>query len=165
MTKLGYKQTPEHIDRRISSMMSHPGASERRRQTMRETNRTMDRYGEKNPFFGRHHSEKTRRILAKKSAQQYVRGGDFSNTLELALRRFLIEAGFEFEEQVQFDRCVVDAWVPEYGLVFEADGEAWHAYNERQRPGYYRRREWFLKQQSKIIAIIHLTEEDLAPWR
>lgn len=108
-----------------------------------------------------------RRKQAKITAQMHANNlfGRHPNTLELALRRLLTEAGFSFEEQVPFDRCTVDAWVPEYGLAFEADGTFWHTYNENKNPGRYKRRDAFLLRSSEVNAVIRLTESDLAPWR
>lgn len=122
--------------------------------------------GRRNGFYGKRHTEETKRLIAEKTANQHAKGvfSRWPNGLELALRRMLNEVGFVFREQVQFERCTVDAWVPGYGLVFEADGTAWHQYNAKQRPGYYQRRDWFLEQQPEIKAVIHLSEEDLAPW-
>ena len=129
-------------------------------------NRDNPMFGKSNPFYGKKHSKKTKRLIAENTARQHAEEvfDVWPNRLELALRRLLTEANFTFTEQVQFGRCVVDAWISEYGLVFEADGEAWHTYNEQQNPGYHRRREWFLKQQPEIKAIVHLSEEDLSPW-
>ena len=77
----------------------------------------------------------------------------------MALRKLLSEAGFKFEEQKQFDRCTVDAWVPSHGLIFEADGRVWHAFNEAKNPGYHYRRDKFLLSYSKVRDVIHLTDD------
>ena len=74
-------------------------------------------------------SIRTRTKIAEGVARARANGAyqqDGPTDLELALRKLLQTAGFEFEEQVHFGRYVVDAWVLSYRLVFEADGHPWH---------------------------------------
>jgi very-short-patch-repair endonuclease len=81
------------------------------------------------------------------------------NGLELALHRLLCGAGFEFDEQIRFGRYVVDVWVPSHGLVFEADGVFWHRDKEREAG-----RDAYLMERG-VVAVVHLTDDDLEPWR
>jgi very-short-patch-repair endonuclease len=75
--------------------------------------------------------------------------------LERNLSRLLSESGLQFEEQVRFGRHVVDAWVPERALVFEADGAYWHQDKEREA-----QRDAYLIERG-ALAVVHLTDEDL----
>lgn len=49
-----------------------------------------------------------------------------ATAIERILTVFLVNAGFRVEPQRQFGRAVVDAYLPEYHLAFEADGVYWH---------------------------------------
>ena len=105
---------------------------------------------------GWHHSPETRRKQAKETARYISQYPSPKTSLEHALARLLTEAGFEFEEQKKFGRCVVDAYDPENGLVWEADGTYWH-----QDKNYEVKRDSYLLSQG-VAAVIHLTEKDLA---
>ncbi len=81
-------------------------------------------------------------------------------SLEFALQMLLESAGLEFEAQVQFGTCVVDAWVPSHGLVFEADGMFWYHHQDKAREA---RRDAYLMRQG-VTAVVHLVDEDLESW-
>ena len=82
--------------------------------------------------------------------------------LERALEKLLGEYPTVIREQ-WFGRYRVDAYLPEYNLIFEADGSYWHRRKEDQDPGYHQRRdEYIMKRFGKVV--IHLTPGDLAPW-
>jgi len=51
--------------------------------------------------------------------------GQFTD-LEKKLYALLDEAGTEYTAQQPIGRKVVDAWIPEYALAIEVDGEYWH---------------------------------------
>ncbi len=78
--------------------------------------------------------------------------------LEYSLSRLLTKIGFEFEEQKWLGRCVVDAYDPENGLVWEADGAYWHQDKEKERA-----RDAYLIEHG-VSAVIHLSEDDLKGW-
>jgi len=51
------------------------------------------------------------------------------NRLELAGRDILNEIGIKFDEQVLIaDRCLVDVFIPERGIVIQWDGDYWHGH-------------------------------------
>ena len=84
------------------------------------------------------------------------RGFNWPETrLETTLYSFLEKAGFGFEGQVRFGRYIVDAYDPENGLVWEADGDYWHQDMARKE-----RRDGYLLSQG-VAAVIHLNETDL----
>ena len=101
--------------------------------------------------------------LERGKAMAYARG-DYvrfvsPTSLEHALSLLLQDAGLEFEAQKQFGKYTVDAWIPSHQLVFEADNGYWHSLRDDQE-----------KRDSSIIeagaiAVIHLSDEDLRPWR
>ena len=104
---------------------------------------------------GWHHSSETRKKQAEATARYISQYPSPKTSLEYALARLLTKAGFEFEEQKKFGRCVVDAYDPENGLVWEADGTYWH-----QDKNHEIKRDNYLLSQG-VAAVIHLTEEDL----
>jgi very-short-patch-repair endonuclease len=75
----------------------------------------------------------------------------------------------EFPEVIAekpFGRYRVDAYLPPpYHLAFEADGDFWHPYVERQRPGYYKQRDDFLLERFGLL-VVRLTETEIkrAVW-
>ncbi len=95
------------------------------------------------------------KATAKNHAAGVYRKGPTS--LELALRRLLTSAGFDFEEQVRFGHCVVDAWVPSHRLVFEADGMFWYHHQDKEREA---RRDAYLMRRG-VAAVVHLDDCDL----
>jgi very-short-patch-repair endonuclease len=71
--------------------------------------------------------------------------------LERQLEFFLRSAGFVVEMQVKFGRCRVDAYLPDYHLAFEADGEHWHGRPERRE--YDARRDAQLLKTYKLPTV------------
>ena len=102
--------------------------------------------------------------VATSVAKAYERNPGFNrssgiSSLEFALQLLLETAEFDYRTQVRFGRYVVDAWVPEYGLVFEADGSYWHSLN----PGRDQKRDKYLLNCG-VTAVIRLNEHDLNGW-
>ncbi len=81
---------------------------------------------------------------------------------ELALRTLLTEAGLDFEAEHVFSGFIIDAWVPSRRLAFEADGH-W-AHQLKRASGYEEARDAYLIQEHGVLAVIHLTRDDLAPF-
>lgn len=108
-------------------------------------------------------SVESRARCAKAIAKLHASGHYFKGPtgLELALRKLLQTAGLEFQEQVRFGRYVVDAYVSSHNLVFEADGSFWYSHKDREREA---RRDAYLVGRG-AVAVVHLTEDDLIPWR
>ena len=111
---------------------------------------------------GKPRSASVKAKVALGVARAHARG-DYNNrptSLEQALDLLLQDAGLEYESQVRFGRYIVDAWIPSHNLVFEADGMFWwnHKDNDREQ-----RRDRYLVDKG-VIAVIHLTDEDLNPW-
>lgn len=85
----------------------------------------------------------------------------FPSSLEQALSLLLQDAEFEFETEKAFGRYTVDAWIPKYGLVFEADG--YHHINPKRQKQDIKRDKLLLEHKS-VRAVVHLTANDLTPW-
>ncbi len=76
--------------------------------------------------------------------------------LEIALYKLLDMAAYRYERQKRFGRYVVDAYVPEINVAFEADGSFWHQDKLRERIRDKRLCE-------SVKTVIHLGERDLLP--
>lgn len=102
-----------------------------------------------------------RRKAAERAAKHHSNGvhPHCQTRPERILLMFLYQAGFRVIAQKRFGRYAVDAWLPDYSLIFEADGAYWHAYNERHNPGYHARRERFLARAGQDV--VHLSDSEL----
>lgn len=96
-------------------------------------------------------SERHQARLCKCHEQRYC-----GTALEQALVQLLTCAGFVIEEQVRMGRYIVDVWIPNYGLVFEADGEYWHTLPGRQE--HEKERDRYLLNRG-VVAVVHLGED------
>jgi len=153
--------------------LARPGV----RQKMRESHL---RRGTRPPLStGRHHSAQTRaRIGAALSG--HVVSSETRARISASLRGstaptwphvpsclsglmvgvFLSEFP-DVQTEVPFGQYRVDAYLPPpYHLAFEADGAYWHARTERERPGYYARRDMTLRERYGL-AVIRITEQEI----
>lgn len=87
----------------------------------------------------------------------YLRHRNGPTCLEVAMRHLLENAGFGIDEQVRFGCYVVDAYDPENGLVWEADGSFWYSHQDKEAE---KRRDDYLLNRG-VSAVIHLTDTDL----
>lgn len=108
----------------------------------------------------RHKTPETRQKIAERlAARLAAHPGPFRDTtLERILIAFLDAAGFVVEPQRHFGRAVVDAYLPDYHLACEADGEYWH-----NRPG---RREKDAARDAELLRrfslpVVRFTEAEL----
>jgi very-short-patch-repair endonuclease len=79
--------------------------------------------------------------------------------MEKALAWVLDQGGLVYEKQKRFGRCVVDFWLPDEQLVFEADGDFWHQDKEKEA-----RRDEYLTQRG-ALAVVHIRTKDLRSVR
>ena len=83
------------------------------------------------------------------------------SSLSWKLIDFLVAAGFDpIVAEQRFGRYVVDAYLPEEHLAFEADGEYWHTCVETKWPGYYAQRDAYLRSRYGL-PVVHLTGADI----
>lgn len=73
--------------------------------------------------------------------------------------KFLNQFEIVIAEQ-RFDSYIVDAYLPEEHLAFEADGSYWHELNEKKNPGYYTTRDAYLLKHFNL-PVIHLSEKEI----
>ena len=76
-------------------------------------------------------------------------------SLETLLYLLLDSWGLVFVRQKQIGKCVVDAFVPSFNVVFEADGSYWHQDKEKEVV-----RDSYLLSRG-VGAIVHYSEKDL----
>lgn len=72
---------------------------------------------------------------------------------QLVLRDLIESAGYRTALEVQFDRAVVDIYLPIQHIAIEADGVFWHGVVEKNRPGYYGRRDLFLMNRFNLPTV------------
>lgn len=77
--------------------------------------------------------------------------------IELRLYQLLECAGYRVERQVRFGRCVVDVWLPNEQIAFEADCMFWYHHQDAKREA---RRDSYLISKG-VLAVVHLKDEDL----
>ena len=82
---------------------------------------------------------------------------------ETALRRLLRGVGFVCRYERRFGRYSVDAYVPSRRLAFEADGHGLGHYTKRDS-GYEEARDLYLMAEHGLLAVIHLSKDDLRPF-
>lgn len=113
--------------------------------------------------LGRRLTDETKERIAVGVAAAHERGAwrVTPTGLELALRTLLCGAGYGFEEQKRFGRYVVDAFVPELNMVFEADGMFWFHHQDAEQEA---RRDAYLVARG-AAAVVHLRDEDLESFR
>jgi very-short-patch-repair endonuclease len=106
---------------------------------------------------GLKHSDESREKMARAFAN---RSRKYSDTwMEKALALLLDQGGLVYEKQKRFGRCVVDFWLPDEQLVFEADGDFWHQDKEKEA-----RRDEYLTERG-ALAVVHISTCDLRNLR
>lgn len=84
--------------------------------------------GKGNPFYGKHHSEKTKEKLRATSAKYRSQIFILPSKPELLIHNELIKLGINFEtEKLINNKFCVDVFVPDYNLIIYIDGCYWHA--------------------------------------
>jgi len=85
--------------------------------------------GEKNPFYGKHHTEETKTKLRASSTRWRAEGHTALPTVpEALIHGELLRRGVDFlTEQSVADTFCVDVLIPEWNLIIFVDGCYWHA--------------------------------------
>lgn len=73
------------------------------------------------------------------------RAGRYYTRLAQLLHSHLSRQGLSLEPEVRFGPYFVDLYDRLNHVAYEADGEYWHAAKERKHPGYYARRDEYLR--------------------
>lgn len=89
------------------------------------------------------------------AAAKRIANWDWSKVTDLEKALYLLLGEFSFVRQYRIGTKVVDAWLPDEHIAFEADGSYWHQDSECQD-----RRDAYLMQRG-VLAVIHLRSEDL----
>lgn len=80
-------------------------------------------------------------------------------SIEITLWEILLKDFPEMERSKRFGRYVVDAFLPDHKLAFEADGTYWHS-PARRKPGYDEARDLHLFRMYGIT-VVRITEDEL----
>ena len=90
------------------------------------------------------------------SSLPYLQGQQ-RTSIEVAVEMTLIELGLVFVPQHPVDRCLLDFYLPDLGMVIECDGDYWHSL-----PGAkYRDMKRDMWLQSKGYIVIRITETEI----
>ncbi len=127
------------------------------RENMRQKMTGRDAHWARKPHTKRHKDRQAVGV-ATNLAERRKRWPQPTTNLERALYKLLACAGIEFTREKRFGRYVVDAFLPEHNLAVEADGAFWHKDTARQT-----RRDAALLR-SGLLAVVHLGDDDLAPF-
>ena len=94
--------------------------------------------GEKNPFFGKHHTREVKEKSRIRAIGQLV-SGSFKNkktSIEQILESKLIERSIEYNAQFPLiGITVADFYLPKYKVVVYADGDFWHRSRWAEKQG------------------------------
>lgn len=112
--------------------------------------------GVPSPLRGRKHPEGCSHCAAVVAYMQ--KSPQPETKLERILYRFLCCAAFKVERQKRFGKYIVDAYVPEYHLAFEADGATWHSYPEQVKRDAIRDK-WL--QERFGLPVVRMPEREL----
>jgi len=93
--------------------------------------------GEKNGFYGRKHTKKTKEIIRQKTIQQHIDGRikTTKTSIELMCEKLLKELNLKYIFQYPYGYWVYDFYIPKYKLFIECDGDYWHA-----NPKFYKKK-------------------------
>ena len=116
------------------------------------SNNLMGRFiGEKNPFFGRHHTTQVREKSRLRAIKQLI-SGSFKNketSIEIKLEKEFLKINIVYKKQWPLLKLtVVDFYLPSYKIVIYADGDFWHKSNWAKNQGTIEKDE----NQNKILA-------------
>lgn len=100
-----------------------------------ETRKKIGMPGDRNPFFGKKHTEETKSGIRKRTISMIQAGVLTKSTKpELIFETYLIELGVVFEKQKQIAFWLFDFYLPDYDIYIECDGDYWHANPEFFKP-------------------------------
>ena len=83
--------------------------------------------GEKNPFFGKTHTEETRELCRKGAIKQRALGPVLPTIPERIVQEELARRGLKIVPEYPLGKWCVDIFVPELNLAVFVDGCYWHA--------------------------------------
>lgn len=91
--------------------------------------------GEKNHFFGKKHSFKTKLLFIQNGINSIRKSGKLKiSKAELKLKDYLIQNNINHIHQFQYKYGIADFYLPDNNLIIECNGSYWHS-----RPDYIER--------------------------
>ena len=152
------------ISRALQGHTFSPEVREKIRKTL-----TGKLVGELNPFYGKHHTNKVKE-KSRIRAINMIASGLLSNrrtTIELKIRKELMQTGFKFDEQFPLEEITVaDFYLPEYGIVIYCDGDYWHKGEWAKKYNVTRKDNWqtkVLESRGYKVFRFNETEINIAP--
>lgn len=160
MTTLGKKYSVKSRARLSEALRRRWANSEQRRDLLASYDRRSARpeYHAKLSSARKRHLENADPNCACMVCSPRFRGVETS--IEIKLFEILQPIFPDVQREVRFGRWRVDAFVPSLNLAFEADGDYWHKLTERDRPGYYAKRDAAILARFGVVTV-RLTETEL----
>lgn len=96
---------------------------------------TSIRKGDKNPFYGKKHSEETIKKLRKATTERLIKfwndGGlhGINTVPEIKVKNILEKHNIEFVSPFVLENKIFDLYIPKNNLIIEVDGCYWHSKN------------------------------------
>jgi len=107
--------------------------------------------GELNPFYGKHHTEVTRKKSRLRAIKQLI-SGELKNkitSIELKMERELRKRNIYYTKQFPLlNRTVVDFYLPKHKIVIYCDGIFWHKSEWAEKEGVVEKD----KKQTKFLS-------------
>lgn len=83
--------------------------------------------GERNPFYGRKHTEDTKDKIRKSALKQRATGCALPTKPERLVHEALTQLGVEYSAEYPIEKWCVDIWIPRHNLIIFVDGCYWHS--------------------------------------
>lgn len=121
--------------------------------------------GDKNPFWGKHHTKEVK-MKSRIRAINMITSGLLSGRrteIEIKIKKALLESGFIFQEQIPLEEItVVDFYLPTYKIVIYCDGDYWHKGEWVKKHNVIRKDNWQNKVlESRGYKVFRFSETDI----
>lgn len=138
------QSTPEGRERYLAGMKRRRTDTPARREANKRHSNRMR--GEGNPFFGKRHSEASKKLVSETKRTQYSEGRVNLKSIKRSEAEYKIQAYLEqkgVEHVVQFQipgrRYLYDFCFPDHKIIIEYQGDYWHANPQKHVSGSYLR--------------------------
>ncbi len=121
--------------------------------------------GDKNPFWGKHHTKEVKTKSRIRAINMITLGLLSSRRpgIEIKINKALLESGFIFQEQAPLEEItIVDFYLPKYKIVIYCDGDYWHKGEWAKKHNVIRKDNWQTKVlESKGYKVFRFSETEI----